>query len=138
MAPREDHAPGSRRRPGRPCPEASATRLAPGDPVITAFVEAALQCRERGPDGLVPLAVGPDRLLVRPGERLLRLLRRTPQRARQAIAVTGPANPRHHLSLPGLTGQQRGPQAPAAAGPHSTFLCQLTAACAPLAVPLPG
>jgi hypothetical protein len=53
----EDHAPGSRRLPGRPGPEASATRLAPGDPVITAFLEAALQCRERGPDGLVPLTL---------------------------------------------------------------------------------
>src|SRR5690242_16734582 len=52
--PPEDHAPGSRRLPGRPRPEASATRLAPGDPVITALLEAALQCRERAPDGLVP------------------------------------------------------------------------------------
>jgi len=120
--PPEDHAPGSRRLPGRPRPEASATRLAPGDPVITAFLEAALQCRERGPDGLVPLTVGTDRLLVRPGERLLRLLAGTPQRARQAIAVTGSANPRHHISLPGVTGKQHGPQALAAAGPHSTFL----------------
>lgn len=118
----EDHAPGSRRLPGRPRPEASATRLAPGDPVITAFLEAALQCRERGPDGLVPLTVGTDRLLVRPGERLLRLLAGTPQRARQAIAVTGSANSRHHISLPGVTGKQHGPQALAAAGPHSTFL----------------
>jgi len=103
--------------------------------VIAAFVKAALQRRERGPDGLVTLAAGPHRLLVRPGKRLLRFPARTPQRARQATAATGPANPRHHVSLPGLTGQQRGPQAPAAAGPHSTFLCQLTAGCALLAVP---
>ena len=106
--------------------------------MITAFLEAAFQRRERGPDGLVTLAAGPYRLPVRPGERIPRLLAGTPQRARQAIAATGPANPRHHIPRPGLTGQQRGPQALAAAGPHSTFLCQLTAACLLLAVPCPA
>src|SRR5579859_8144802 len=69
-----------------------------GDPVIAAFLEPLLQRRIRGPESFVSLAAGPHRVVIGPGERLLRFPARAPQRARQAATGTVPARSRHRSS----------------------------------------
>jgi hypothetical protein len=74
--------------------------IALGDPLIAAFLEFLLQGRERGPVGLICLAVDPHRTVARPGERILRFLAGTPQRGRQFMTGAAiPAGSQHHASF---------------------------------------
>jgi hypothetical protein len=74
--------------------------IAFGDPVIAASLVFLLQGRVCGPVGLISIAVGLHRAVVRLDERVLRFLAGAPQRGRQFMAVAAiPAGFHHRRSF---------------------------------------